>query len=108
MDIDLHFGDGTDNFFSSRKEVVVANIQDDHRGLFLENVDRALISNEYDIVGISAGFDRHQQDWGGTLTTEDYFTIGRSVGTTLSPDVKADTSQSWRAATILRSWGKMP
>ena len=28
---------------------------------------------------ISAGFDRHQQDWGGTLTTEDYFTIGRNV-----------------------------
>ena len=28
---------------------------------------------------ISAGFDRHQQDWGGTLTTEDYFTIGRDV-----------------------------
>jgi acetoin utilization deacetylase AcuC-like enzyme len=79
LDIDLHFGDGTDNFFMGRKEVVVANIQDDHRGLFLENVDRALISNEYDIVAISAGFDRHRQDWGGTLTTEDYFTIGRSV-----------------------------
>ena len=51
LDIDLHFGDGTDNFFMGRKDVVVANIQDDHRGLFLENVDRALISNEYDIVG---------------------------------------------------------
>lgn len=79
LDIDLHFGDGTDNFFRGRKEVVVANIQDDHRGLFLENVDRALVSNEYDIIAISAGFDRHRQDWGGTLTTEDYFTIGRSV-----------------------------
>ena len=79
LDIDLHFGDGTDSFFARRKEVVVANIQDDHRGLFLENVDRALTSNEYDIVAISAGFDRHREDWGGTLTTEDYFTIGRSV-----------------------------
>ena len=79
LDIDLHFGDGTDNFFRGRKDVVVANIQDDHRGAFLENVDMALVSNEYDIVAISAGFDRHVEDWGGTLTTEDYFTIGRSV-----------------------------
>ncbi len=79
LDIDLHFGDGTDRFFQHRKDVVVANIQDNVREMFLENVERALSSNEYDIVGISAGFDRHQQDWGGTLTTEDYFSIGRSV-----------------------------
>ncbi|MGB6066301.1 MAG: histone deacetylase family protein [Desulfomonilaceae bacterium] len=79
LDIDLHFGDGTDNFFRGRKEIVVANIQDDSRRPFLENVDRALASNEYDIIAISAGFDRHVEDWGGTLTTEDYFTIGRSV-----------------------------
>ncbi len=24
-------------------------------------------------IAISAGFDRHVEDWGGTLTTEDYF-----------------------------------
>ncbi len=79
LDIDLHFGDGTDNFFSGRRQVVVANIQDNYRQMFLKNVDRALSSNEYDIIAISAGFDRHVQDWGGTLTTEDYFTIGRAV-----------------------------
>jgi len=79
LDIDLHFGDGTDRFFAGRKGVVVANIQDDTRERFLENVELALSSNEYDIVAISAGFDRHQHDWGGTLKTEDYFTIGRNV-----------------------------
>jgi len=79
LDIDLHFGDGTDNFFEGRRDVVVANIQDNHREAFLENVQRALSRNSYDIIAISAGFDRHQQDWGGTLTTEDYFTIGRNV-----------------------------
>jgi acetoin utilization deacetylase AcuC-like enzyme len=42
-------------------------------------VDEALSRHEYDIVAISAGFDRHVDDWGGTLTTEDYFTIGRAV-----------------------------
>ncbi len=79
LDIDLHFGDGTNNFFMGRPQVTVANIQDNDRERFLRNVDLALSSNEYDIIAISAGFDRHIHDWGGTLTTEDYFTIGRNV-----------------------------
>jgi acetoin utilization deacetylase AcuC-like enzyme len=79
LDIDLHFGDGTDNFFTGKRGVTVANIQDNSREPFLVNVDKALASNDYDIIAISAGFDRHVQDWGGTLTTEDYFTIGRNV-----------------------------
>lgn len=79
LDIDLHFGDGTDNFFSNRGNVVVANIQENIRERFLEEVDRALGSHDYDMVAISAGFDQHVEDWGGTLTTEDYFTIGRNV-----------------------------
>lgn len=79
LDIDLHFGDGTVNFFAGRPDVVVANIQDSERESFLANVDQALAINDYDIVAISAGFDRHIQDWGGTLTTEDYYTIGASV-----------------------------
>jgi len=28
-------------------------------------------------IAISAGFDRHEEDWGGLLKTEDYFTIGK-------------------------------
>jgi acetoin utilization deacetylase AcuC-like enzyme len=79
LDIDLHYGDGTANFFTGRRDVAVVNIQDSERENFLANVDRALGIHEYDIVAVSAGFDRHRQDWGGTLTTEDYFTIGSSV-----------------------------
>ena len=79
LDIDLHFGDGTDRFFSGRKDVTVANIQDNSREIFLKNVDRELAGSEYDIIAISAGFDRHVRDWGGTLTTDDYYTIGRNV-----------------------------
>jgi acetoin utilization deacetylase AcuC-like enzyme len=30
-------------------------------------------------IGISAGFDNHRQDWGGLLTTGDYFEMGRMV-----------------------------
>ncbi|MGC8905967.1 MAG: histone deacetylase family protein [Desulfomonilaceae bacterium] len=79
LDIDLHYGDGTANFFTGRRDVAVVNIQDSDRENFLANVDRALASREYDIVAVSAGFDRHRQDWGGTLTTEDYYSIGFSV-----------------------------
>jgi len=79
LDIDLHFGDGTENFFTQRPDVVVVNIQDSDRESFLTNVDRALASHEYDIVAVSAGFDGHRQDWGGTITTEDYYTIGANV-----------------------------
>jgi len=32
-----------------------------------------------DIIGISAGFDNHREDWGGLLLTEDYFEIGRML-----------------------------
>jgi acetoin utilization deacetylase AcuC-like enzyme len=45
----------------------------------MEEVDRALALHDYDIIGVSAGFDRHVEDWGATLTTEDYFEIGKSV-----------------------------
>ncbi len=79
LDVDLHFGDGTANFFTGRRNVTVANIQENSRQAFLSEVDTALSSHEYDVVAISAGFDRHREDWGGTLSTDDYFTIGRSV-----------------------------
>jgi acetoin utilization deacetylase AcuC-like enzyme len=32
-----------------------------------------------DVIGISAGFDNHEDDWGGTLFTGDYREIGRMV-----------------------------
>ena len=79
LDIDLHFGDGTDNFFATRSGITVANIQENNRERFMQEVDRALSANQYDIIAVSAGFDRHKDDWGGTLTTDDYFTIGRAV-----------------------------
>ncbi len=79
LDIDLHFGDGSENSFRHRPDVLVENIQEDDRKKFLTEVDKALSKNEYDLIAVSAGFDRHRQDWGATLTTEDYFTIGRNV-----------------------------
>jgi len=80
IDIDLHFGDGTHNFFQGRKDVVVVNIQEDERTAFLEKVSQSLeAARPYDVIAVSAGFDRYRLDWGGTLETEDYRVIGEMV-----------------------------
>jgi len=36
-------------------------------------------AGNYEIIAISAGFDRHEDDWGRTLTTQDYEKIGELV-----------------------------
>jgi acetoin utilization deacetylase AcuC-like enzyme len=80
LDIDLHFGDGTDNFFQGRSDVVVANIQEEERNAFLEKVAETLeATSSYDLIAISAGFDRYRLDWGGTLEMDDYRVIGEMV-----------------------------
>jgi acetoin utilization deacetylase AcuC-like enzyme len=33
--------------------------------------------DDADIIGVSAGFDNHIEDWGGLLSTEDYRELGR-------------------------------
>ena len=80
LDIDLHFGDGTDNFFQGRSDVVVANIQEEERNSFLDRVAETLeTALPYDLIAISAGFDRYRLDWGGTLEMDDYRVIGAMV-----------------------------
>ena len=44
-----------------------------------ESISRFLAEPKAGIIAVSAGFDRHEHDWGGLLTTEDYETIGRLV-----------------------------
>jgi acetoin utilization deacetylase AcuC-like enzyme len=77
LDIDLHFGDGTDKFFARIPEVDVVNIDSDRREKFLFEVQNALqVSRTFDIIGVSAGFDTYSKDWGGILQTDDYRQIG--------------------------------
>ena len=45
----------------------------------MDHVARFLEQNKADIIAVSAGFDRHIEDWGGLLTTEDYRTMGQEV-----------------------------
>jgi acetoin utilization deacetylase AcuC-like enzyme len=79
LDIDLHFGDGTVNILGNRKWVEIFNPSALSREDYLDQVTRALAGLQADLIGISAGFDFHQDDWGGLLTTEDYTTIGSLV-----------------------------
>ncbi|MCX7913196.1 MAG: hypothetical protein N2511_01280 [Thermodesulfovibrionales bacterium] len=78
LDFDLHYGDGTANAFSSFSSVTYFHPKGSFRGDFIEDIERRLKTiDECDIVAVSAGFDRHEDDWGGMLTTEDYKTIGK-------------------------------
>ena len=80
LDFDLHYGDGTANTFRGSPDVVYAHPEGSNRDLFLEDLQKILrTEREYDILAVSAGFDRHEEDWGGLLKTEDYFNIGKWV-----------------------------
>ena len=81
LDIDLHYGDGTVNILGKRSWVTVINFEEHNRIRYLEDVAKALDTCQSDIIGISAGFDNHVDDWGGLLQTADYEEIGRLVHT---------------------------
>ncbi|MCL6560206.1 MAG: histone deacetylase family protein [Firmicutes bacterium] len=74
VDIDLHYGDGTNNIFSGTPGVVYYHLDS------LHDLERCLIRNtDCDLIAVSAGFDMHVNDWGGLLLTEDYTTIGEMI-----------------------------
>jgi acetoin utilization deacetylase AcuC-like enzyme len=79
LDFDLHHGDGTDNIFSGNSAVTTCNPGESNRNAYLKGVESFLKELRVDIIGISAGFDNHEEDWGGLLLTDDYFTMGRMV-----------------------------
>jgi len=79
LDIDLHFGDGTVNILGDELWASILNLRTDDRYEFVEEIERTLNDTEYDIIGVSAGFDTYEKGWGGILTTEDYHIIGNLV-----------------------------
>jgi acetoin utilization deacetylase AcuC-like enzyme len=80
LDIDLHYGDGTVNILGGRDDIQVHNVEAGDRRRYLEEISRKMSTCQADIIGISAGFDNHREDWGGLLRTDDYLEIGRMVG----------------------------
>ncbi|KPJ75992.1 MAG: acetylpolyamine aminohydrolase [Deltaproteobacteria bacterium SG8_13] len=79
LDIDLHFGDGTVNIFGNRNWAGIVNVEASNRSEYLQQVEQTMKSCRADLIGISAGFDYHTDDWGGLLHTGDYEEIGRQV-----------------------------
>jgi len=79
LDIDLHYGDGTVNILGNKNDVTICNVEANDRTYYLETVTQVLADCRADIIGVSAGFDNHLNDWGGLLDTEDYRAIGSLV-----------------------------
>jgi len=80
LDFDLHFGDGTENSFIGAADVDYFHPEGSSAEEFVGAVQRHLErARDFDILAVSAGFDRHVEDWGGLLETEDYRKIGSLV-----------------------------
>lgn len=79
LDFDLHFGDGNVNILEHHEWVNICNPASQNRNAYLKEVEMFIDSHPADIIGISAGFDNHVDDWGGLLHTEDYYAMGRMV-----------------------------
>jgi len=77
VDIDLHYGDGTDNILSGVRGFKYYHMPYGSREQQLKSLENYLEGEgAYDILAVSAGFDRHENDWGGMLKTSDYEEIG--------------------------------
>lgn len=77
IDIDLHYGNGTFDIFSSDLAVDFRNISGRSREDFFEQLTKSIEdADNFDVVACSAGFDTYIRDWGQLLLTGDYKTIG--------------------------------
>ncbi len=79
LDFDLHYGDGNVNILGDKEYVTVYNVKAHDRAIYLDEVEKEMKNCDADIIGISAGFDNHEKDWGGVLKTGDYLDFGRMV-----------------------------
>jgi len=83
LDLDLHYGDGTENIFKDNQAVTVVNIRGQTRKAYLDFLEQALENSaEVDLLAISAGFDTYIRDWGGILETDDYRAMGTVIRST--------------------------
>lgn len=80
VDFDLHFGDGTSNIFAAEKRVAYWHRSASGGQSFVRQLEKDLAGVSHDLLAVSAGFDRHARDWGGMLSTENYYELGRVLG----------------------------
>lgn len=74
VDFDLHFGDGTEAAFRGRDDVCYRHLPSRD---FLADAERFLEARDFDVLAVSAGFDRALEDWGGLMSERDYYELGR-------------------------------
>ena len=79
LDFDLHVGDGNINILGGKGYVTILNPGGQDRNAYLKLVQDSLAKTDSDMIAVSAGFDNHEQDWGGLLKTEDYTYMGKLV-----------------------------
>ena len=88
IDIDLHFGDGTVSIFRGDLNVKIVNpgsidLDCDYLSLdssgYMQQIEDSFRGFDFDVVGVSAGFDTYLEDWGGMLSISDYREIGRMI-----------------------------
>ena len=88
IDIDLHYGDGTATIFRGDPDGKIVNpwsVDENFEYLnmdgsrYLMQVVDAFQGFDFDIVGVSAGFDTYIEDWGKLLKMEDYQKIGKAI-----------------------------
>ncbi len=80
VDFDLHYGDGTANAFRGDSAVLFYELPDRNNRQSIAYLEDYLKNCRVDLLAVSAGFDRHVNDWGGMLTTDDYKQIGKILG----------------------------
>jgi acetoin utilization deacetylase AcuC-like enzyme len=79
LDFDLHYGDGNVNILGKKGYVEILNPAGADRNEYLKHVQNDLARTDADMIAVSAGFDNHEDDWGGLLKTEDYRHMGKRV-----------------------------
>ncbi len=79
LDFDLHYGDGNVNILGTKDYVKILNPTGVNRNEYLKQVGNRLEETDADMIAVSAGFDNHEDDWGGLLKTEDYEYMGKLV-----------------------------
>ncbi|NTW06991.1 MAG: histone deacetylase family protein, partial [Syntrophaceae bacterium] len=62
-----------------KEYVTILNPSGSNRNDYLKTVEAKLSQTDADMIAVSAGFDNHEQDWGGLLKTEDYKFMGQLV-----------------------------
>lgn len=79
VDFDLHYGDGTAKALNNEPNAAFYAFKSRNSRESLKDAENFLANFKADMVAVSAGFDRHINDWGGIFTTENYRETGRML-----------------------------